>query len=143
MAKTPEKLAFSERLKQALKRNAKRIEGPSALAVQFNLCYSGKPVTNQAVQKWLSGENRPAPDKIEVLAAMLNVSYHWLRFGIHEAKPLKAPAKAIDAPLEDAPTAEELKLVGLMRRLPVHHQELLRQLANELAIAADCWDGQA
>lgn len=139
MAKTPEKEAFSERLKQAIKHAPKRIDGPTALAVQFNLQYTGKAVTNQAVQKWLTGENRPAPDKIAVLARMFNVSTTWLRFGIN-ASPATADAlQSVQAESVTAPTDEESRLLGRYRQLSGHQRELIAGLVEQLAVLVPAW----
>ena len=137
MAKTPEKQAFSERLKQALKRSPKRIETPTELATQFNLNYAGKSVTNQAVQKWFSGENRPAPDKIETLAQMLNVSYTWLRYGITDVRSTKSGKSRPEASDEIIPTPEELQWIRQYRRLSAHQQGLINDLVEQLIWSAD------
>lgn len=115
MARTPDKLALAERLRLALGRSAQRIGTPTELALQFNLRYPGKSVSNQAVQKWLSGDNRPTPDKIEMLADMLNVSPLWLRYGIEQG-PTGAPRIAPQAPIND-PNDDELRLIGRYRQL--------------------------
>lgn len=139
MAKTPEKEAFCERLKQAIKHAPKRIDGPAALAVQFNLQYTGKAVTNQAVQKWLTGENRPAPDKIAVLARMFNVSNTWLRFGI-DASPVGGEVSfPAQVELVTTPTSEESRLLGRYRQLSGHQRELIADLVEQLAIAFPAW----
>lgn len=97
MARTLEKLTFAERLRLALGRSTQRISTATELALQFNLRYPGKQVTNQAVQKWLSGDNRPTPDKIEVLATMLSISPIWLRHGIEQG-PTGKPRIAQQTP---------------------------------------------
>ena len=132
MARTPEKLAFAERLRLALGRSAQRISTPTELALQFNLRYPGTPVTNQAVQKWLSGENRPTPDKIEMLADMLNVSPIWLRHGVEQGSTVK-PRIAQQAPVND-PTEDELRLLGRYRQLSPYQRELVCGVIEQLAL---------
>lgn len=46
----------------------------------------GHPVTVETVRKWVSGENRPRPDKMAVLAAILEADEAWLSLGFAEAK---------------------------------------------------------
>jgi transcriptional regulator with XRE-family HTH domain len=75
-----ESKAFSERLKQSLKRAGYAIR-PVILEREFNQRYWGTPVTVQAVRKWLLGDVIPTQDKLQVLAEWLQVDPHWLRFG--------------------------------------------------------------
>lgn len=140
MARTPEKMAFADRLKQALTRSPKRIQTPSELALQFNLVHSGGQITNQAAQKWLSGENRPSPDKIETLAKMLNVSCQWLRYGIPEQRTAdKRSGEAAETEDAKNPTADELRLLGRYRRLSAHQRELVADLVEQLALTEEMW----
>lgn len=76
-----EKKAFSERLLQAMHQAKIQVRSPTRLTLEFNLRYTGKPVTTQAVRKWLCGEAIPSQDKILTLANWLNISTEWLRFG--------------------------------------------------------------
>lgn len=55
-----EKTAFSRRLSGALRRAGHSTAGPTRLALEFNLVHCGRPVTAQAVRKWLHGEAGPA-----------------------------------------------------------------------------------
>lgn len=132
MARTPDKLALAERLRLALGRSAQRIGTPTELALQFNLRYPGKSVSNQAVQKWLSGDNRPTPDKIEMLADMLNVSPLWLRYGIEQG-PTGAPRIAPQAPIND-PNDDELRLIGRYRQLTPYQRELVTGVVEQMAL---------
>src|SRR5689334_10980312 len=76
-----EKRALTERLLRALKECGAPASSPTRLALDFNLHHHGKPVTVQAVRKWLNGSAIPAQDKIVTLAQWLGVSAEWLRFG--------------------------------------------------------------
>lgn len=58
---------------------------PSVLEREFNLRYWGKPVSFQGVRRWLRGESMPEQDKLIVLAEWLQVSPHYLRFGVDDA----------------------------------------------------------
>jgi hypothetical protein len=61
-----------------------RESAPPALPTSHaspNRRYLEKPVTTQAVRKWLNGEAIPAGDKICTLAKWLKASPHWLHYG--------------------------------------------------------------
>lgn len=88
VALTREKQDFSRRLREALKKAEAPAEGAAAIAREFNLRYEGRPVTAQAVGKWLGGKALPSQDKIRALSAWLEVTPHWLRFGDGEGKPV-------------------------------------------------------
>ena len=79
-----EKEAFSKRLTRLLNDAGIGIASPTLVAREFNRRYSGKPVTAQAVRKWLNGEAIPAGDKIRVLAKWLKAAAHWLHYGESE-----------------------------------------------------------
>lgn len=76
-----QRLNFRDRLHRALKAAGYRPNEHSLLARQFNASYGGPPVAVSSVFRWLNGETIPAPDKLEALAALLNVSPAWLRDG--------------------------------------------------------------
>ena len=141
MARTPDNLAFANRLKQALKRSPKKIETPSELALQFNLNHSGNQITNQAAQKWMVGDNKPSADKIETLAAMLSVSVQWLRYGIPETRPTqRGSSSAKAATKRDAPAPAELALLDRYRVLSEHQQGLVADLIEQLALDREMWN---
>lgn len=79
-----EKEAFSKRLTRLLNDAGIGIASPTLVAREFNRRYLGKPVTTQAVRKWLNGEAIPAGDKIRLLAKWLKASPHWLHYGENE-----------------------------------------------------------
>lgn len=82
---------FGMRLKAALKRTNTAYTSPTKLATEFNLRHYGKPVSAQAVRKWLESNSIPSVDKIVTLANWLGVSSAWLLFGenlgVEEASP--------------------------------------------------------
>lgn len=88
MDKRSEKIAFSERLKDELSKRGWPKTSPTWLAREFNIRYSGQSVSVQTANNWLSGASIPNQDKLQILAAWLEVSTHWLRFG-ENAEPLK------------------------------------------------------
>jgi transcriptional regulator with XRE-family HTH domain len=133
MVRNQETQAFADRLRQALKRSAKKMGTPSELALQFNLRHPGSQVTNQAAQKWLSGNSKPTPDKIETLAALCNVSAQWLRHGIVEACPHVPKPPAERAGMEPL-TASEQVLLWRFRSLSPYQQELIADLLEQLSL---------
>ncbi|MDP9932606.1 transcriptional regulator [Variovorax paradoxus] len=140
-----EREAFAERLKVALSRGRKRISTPTALAEAFNLRWHGRSVTPQAAQKWLTGAAMPEPGKIEVLAQLTSVPLTWLRYGLPERRGTGAPAPGEPhatryAQIDKASvTAEELRLLAQLRLMPPPRRELVRQLAQELALESEMW----
>lgn len=90
-----EKEAFGKRLTRLLNDAGIGTASPTQITREFNRRYPGKPVTVQAVRKWLDGEAIPAGDKIRILAKWLKASPHWLHYGEHEKNTgvLKAEEK--------------------------------------------------
>lgn len=109
-------LAFSDRLKQALKEAGSLSLKPRVVQKAFNAQFSGRPVGTYAVRKWLRGESIPTQEKIRALAQWLGVSANWLRFG---AEP--AAATAAVKPCEQ-------DMVRNYLSLPSEYQELARRM---------------
>lgn len=84
MSLMDEKEAFSKRLTRLFNDAGIGIASPTLVAREFNRRYPGKPVTTQAVRKWINGEAIPAGDKIRILAKWLKASPHWLHYGESE-----------------------------------------------------------
>lgn len=80
MSNFEEKTQFSQRLKKALS-DANHPISPTFLSNEFNLRYSGQPVSVQSANNWLLGKAIPNQDKLALIALWLNVSSQWLRFG--------------------------------------------------------------
>lgn len=137
MRAADEKRAFSERLKQALKRSPKKIQTPSDLATQFCL-RSDAPITPQAAQKWLSGRAIPTVDKIRTLAEWLDVSEAWLRYGVADIpRPASGRPLALQEPL--VPSPDELQLLERMRRLPEARRRLVEEIVEQFLLDGDVW----
>lgn len=138
MARNQDNLEFSERLQQALTRLPHRVDTATKLALEFNLVHH-EPVTNQAVQKWLTGLSKPSRDKIETLARMCGVSVQWLRYGIAESRSLQASSSTQPATNQDARSRTESRLLENFRLLPQVQQELLSGVAEQLAMNHRIW----
>ena len=72
MNSTQERLAFSERLQQALRNAEYSPHSPTQLAREFNERFKGHPVTVHAARKWLQGESIPTQEKLPPLAGWLD-----------------------------------------------------------------------
>lgn len=113
---------FGMRLKAALKTTNTAYTSPTKLATEFNLRHYGKPVSAQAVRKWLESNSIPSVDKIVTLANWLGVSPAWLLFGENLGVEEPSPERYADlrANLQQlAPEAQEVVrelIMVLLRR---------------------------
>ncbi len=122
MSSTQERLAFSQRLQQALHNADHSPDSPTRLAREFNLQFNGHPVTAHAARKWLQGESIPTQEKLRALASWLDVPADWLRFGsLEPRKEGGAPASPIDA-----------KLKAQLQQLDDDHRMLVYEFARML-----------
>lgn len=87
-----QRIAFSKRLSQELKRIGQPVGSPTQIARSFNQHFSGKPVSAQTVRKWLLSEAVPTQPKLLALAAWLGVSAQWLRYGSGEKLETTLPS---------------------------------------------------
>ena len=126
-----EKEAFSKRLSRLLQDNGIAAPSPTHIAHEFNRRYSGRPVSVQAVRKWLSGDAIPASDKIRTLSMWLKASPHWLHYG----EPGKTEAVVLAA---EQPRAAYNKLPPanlLLRdfqRLTPHQRGIVAEIVQAL-----------
>ena len=74
-----EQVAFSERLRAALRR-AGLVESPVEL-VRLLARFGGEPVSQQAVSGWLKGRAMPRQANLRALAKMLSVEPQQLQYG--------------------------------------------------------------
>jgi transcriptional regulator with XRE-family HTH domain len=114
-----ERMAFSERLRQALNNANYSPRSPTQLAREFNNRFEGHSVTVHAARKWLHGESIPTQEKLRALASWLDVPAEWLRFG-NELNKGKGQAAHL--------SSMEARLLTNLQQLDEHH----RQLAHEL-----------
>ena len=138
MRRSPDNLKFAARLAEAMKRSRKKIETATQLALQFNL-QSSEQITPQAAQNWLSGYNRPTQSKAETLAAMFDVSAHWLLHGAPEMRPAKRASKPTQGALRPEPSPVEWELLERLRRLPEHQQHLVQDIVGQFALSQEVW----
>jgi len=134
-----DKQAFARRLRQALKRSSKKIETSADLAVQFSLRPPGIAITTQSAHKWLTGQSRPTPDKLKILAALLDVSPTWLLYGEESGA---GTATRVRENLPIVPTPDELKMIGKVRSLPEARRVLVQEIIDMCLLDAEVWRGK-
>lgn len=122
MSSSQERLAFSQRLQQALHNADHSPTSPTRLAREFNLQFNGRPVTAHAARKWLQGESIPTQEKLRALASWLEVPADWLRFGSLEPRRENSTAAS---PFES-------KLRTQMQQLDDYHRALVYEFARML-----------
>ena len=75
-----ERKAFSRRLAEAM-REAGYEPRPNVLHKLFNSRYRGPSVAFQSASRWLNGRSIPEQDKLQVIARLVGVEPHVLRYG--------------------------------------------------------------
>ena len=120
-----ERTQFSQRLQKTLRQTHHSPDSPTELAREFNIRFSGLPITVHAARKWLAGEAIPTQDKIRALAEWLAVPADWLRFG-DDAARRETPRSAGD----DSPA--DLELIADLRLLDEPHRRIVREFVRIL-----------
>lgn len=122
---------FSERLQNALRNADYSPDSPTQLAREFNIRFSGRPITVHAARKWLVGEAIPTQEKLRTLAQWLGVPAEWLRFGggTHQQGGREGAEEAgLPARFESA----DVKLMADLQRLDEHHKIIARDFIRML-----------
>lgn len=122
-----EREAFSERLQQSLRNANCSADSPTQLAREFNIRFSGTPITVHAARKWLVGEAIPTQEKLRILAQWLEVTPEWLRFG-GEQNSLPAGLPRANSRFESA----DVKLIADLQRLDEHYRVVVREIIRML-----------
>ncbi|HXA46593.1 MAG TPA: hypothetical protein VNW52_03100 [Burkholderiaceae bacterium] len=122
-----EREEFSLRLQQALRSGGYSPESPTQLAREFNVRFSGRPITVHAARKWLVGESIPTQEKLRTLALWLGVPNEWLRFGGEHAHD-EANGNDAGARFESA----DVKLITDLQKLDENYRELAREFIRML-----------
>src|SRR3982074_316746 len=118
---------FSARLQQALRNANYSPDSPTQLAREFNVRFSGRPITVHAARKWLVGEAIPTQEKLRTLAQWLGVPAEWLRFG--------GGAETASGTSSDLPTrfeSADVKLIADLQLLDEQHQAIAREIIRLL-----------
>lgn len=125
-----ERKDFSERLQQALRNADYSADSPTQLAREFNVRFSGNPVTVHAARKWLVGEAIPTQEKLRALASWLGVPAEWLRFGGDELNVVAD--SAVNSNPSERFASEDIKLISDLQRLDEHYRMLAREIIRML-----------
>ncbi len=147
MPTNEEKIAFSQRLKLALRRSPEPVRGATDLALRFNLRHHGNAVSAQTAHKWLNGRAIPTKDKLGTLADWLQVNEHWLHYGPPSGRVLgvseqreayKTSQTGKPAAKHGSkPSPEALLLAERIQALPPHRRYLVEELVAQLSQEAD------
>jgi transcriptional regulator with XRE-family HTH domain len=120
-----ERAQFSQRLQTMLRQTHHSADSPTELAREFNIRFSGLPITVHAARKWLVGEAIPTQDKMRALAEWLAVPADWLRFG-DDAARREVPRPA------SAESPADLKLIADLKLLDEPHRQIVREVVRIL-----------
>lgn len=124
-----EKADFGTRLCKALQEQGVPLR-PSVLEREFNRRYWGRPVTLQAVRRWMRGEAIPAQDKLQVLAEWLKIEPQMLRFGdgaVHAAHRAQQRWDVLNY--------AERETLDAFLRLPPEQRKVVQQVIQAFSIA--------
>jgi transcriptional regulator with XRE-family HTH domain len=122
-----ERNGFSERLQQALRNADYSPDSPTRLAREFNVRFSGRPITVHAARKWLVGEAIPTQEKLRTLADWLGIPAEWLRFG-GKLDAMPDSADSMPARFESA----DITLIADLQRLNEHDRQIAREFIRML-----------
>ncbi|AXY61115.1 DNA-binding protein [Acinetobacter sp. WCHAc010052] len=128
MKNDDEKTLFANRLIKAMQ--AKGYEAKaSVLEREFNLNYSGRPMTLHGVRKWLIGESIPSGDKLLTLAKWLDVPPEELAF----EKDIQKAITQRDARWKQELGYKDKEVFEAFIDLPSPHKKLVRELIMALS----------
>lgn len=117
---------FSERLQQSLRNANYSPDSPTQLAREFNVRFSGRPITVHAARKWLVGEAIPTQEKLRTLAQWLGITAEWLRFGGDALNNTGSPGDNSRFDTDD------IKLIADLQRLDDEYRTVAREIIRML-----------
>lgn len=121
MNKTKEN--FANRLRNAME--AIGLESkPAVLEKQFNLVYTGEPMTLHGVRRWLRGETLPTQDKLIALAKLLRIPPDELRYGAE----IKTEIQHVRKSWDDAIGYQERETFEAFLNLPAPQKKVVREV---------------
>jgi hypothetical protein len=129
MEKSSEK--FAKRLRDAMQASGYAAK-PAVLEREFNLRYTGRPMTLHGVRRWLLGESLPKQDKVLVLAEWLRVPPQQLRYGVEIEQRIDAQIARWD---EGIPYQEREVLEAFLN-LPAPQRKIVREVILTFAQVA-------
>lgn len=128
MKPSTERTAFCNRLQQALRNANHPSNHPTYLSREFNVRFTGNPVTVHAARKWLVGESIPTQDKLRALAGWLEVPAEWLRFGGADDVPGAAALHA-EVPVGSA----QARMLAEFMTLAPNHRQIVQDFIRMLS----------
>ena len=123
--KDGERQAFALRLADALTKSGRSLS-PTRLAAEFNAFFRGPKIHMHSCRKWLHAESIPTQEKLVVLARMLGVSAHWLRYG--GGGQLATESE----PTDSAFSPQDLSLLACIQQLSERDRALLQGLVQAM-----------
>ena len=122
---------FAKRLKDAML--ALGLEPkPAVLERQFNLHYSGEPMTLHGVRRWLRGETLPSQDKLISLAEWLRIPPDELRYGAE----IKTEIIQARERWDEAISYQEREVFEAFLSLPAPQRKIVREVIIAFAKAS-------
>lgn len=121
MEKSSEK--FAKRLRDAMQA-AGYAAKPAVLEREFNLRYTGRPMTLHGVRRWLLGESLPKQDKVLVLAEWLRVPPQQLRYGVEIEQRIDAQIARWDEGI----AYQEREVLEAFLNLPAPQRKIVREV---------------
>lgn len=117
---------FSKRLAEAMQAKS-YAPRPGVLHKLFNSHYNGRSVAFSTASKWLRGIALPDQEKLEVLASVLEIEPHVLRYG-------GSPRRVADSRLDwGQMTVEDAAACTAYLKLPPRRRALVRELLKALS----------
>lgn len=120
---------FSVRLQQALRNNGYSSDSPTQLSREFNIRFTGHPITVHAARKWLVGEAIPTQEKLRTLALWLGVASEWLRFGGDTHPESAKNGNGSQASHFDS---ADVKLIADLQQLDEKYRQIAREFIRML-----------
>ena len=105
---------------------------PAVLERQFNLHYSGEPMTLHGVRRWLRGETLPAQDKLIALAEWLRIPPDELRYGAE----IKTEIIQARERWDEAISYQEREVFEAFLNLPAPQRKVVREVIIAFAKAS-------
>ena len=119
-----ERQDFSERLATAMAARGYPPR-PGQLHKLFNSHYRGRSVTFSTASKWLRGKAIPEQEKLQVLACILTIEPHVLRYGPNAVKA--GPDSEQENSLTGASSSDQ-QAIAAYQALPSEYREIFGNL---------------
>ena len=126
-----EREKFSQRLANAMQQAGYDVR-PKVLFNLFNSNCRGRSVTFQTTSRWLAGKAIPAQDKLQVIASVLGVEPHALRYG-SSARSRVAETQAV---WPAGVGSRDRHVIDAFLRLPQKKREVVGELVKLLSSEA-------